>query len=95
MASLCLSYIVKKPRALSIQQKFRFEISEIPRAQWNGTFRLHRPNPQATGRLGYAGNRRGVLGTTPLSNRKGPNQSKWSSQIFRMDQLEWFIPFDF
>ena len=29
----------------SIQQKFRFEISEIPRAQWNGTFRLHRPDP--------------------------------------------------
>ena len=32
-------------RALSIQQKFRFEISEIPLAQWNGTFRLHRPKP--------------------------------------------------
>ena len=31
--------------ALSIQQKFRFEISEISRAQWNGTFRLHRPGP--------------------------------------------------
>ena len=30
---------------LSIQHKFRFEISEILRAQWNGTFRLHRPNP--------------------------------------------------
>ena len=30
--------------ALSIQQKFRFEISEIPRAQWNGTFWLHRPD---------------------------------------------------
>ena len=30
--------------ALSIQQKFRFEISEILRAQWNGTFRLRRPN---------------------------------------------------
>ena len=25
---------------------FRFEeISEIPRTQWNGTFRLHRPEP--------------------------------------------------
>ena len=34
-----------EPRALSIQQKFRFEFSEIPRAQWNGTFRLHRPDP--------------------------------------------------
>ena len=31
--------------ALSIQQKFRFEISGTSRAQWNGTFRLHRPDP--------------------------------------------------
>ena len=31
--------------ALSIQQKFRFEISEISRAQWNATFRLHRLDP--------------------------------------------------
>ena len=31
--------------ALSTQQKFRFEILEIPRALWNGTFRLHRPDP--------------------------------------------------
>ena len=31
--------------ALSIQQIFWFEISEIPYAQWNGTFWLHRPNP--------------------------------------------------
>ena len=29
----------------SIQQKFQFEISLIPHAQWNGTLRLHRPNP--------------------------------------------------
>ena len=29
---------------VSIQEKFRFEISEIPRAQCNGTFRLHRPD---------------------------------------------------
>ena len=27
---------------LSIQQKFRFEISEISFAQWNNTFWLHR-----------------------------------------------------
>ena len=32
-------------RALSIQQKFRFEISEISRAQWSCAFRLHRPHP--------------------------------------------------
>ena len=31
--------------ALSIQLKVRFEISEISRAQWIGTFRLHRPDP--------------------------------------------------
>ena len=31
--------------ALSIQQKFWFEISKIPRAQWNGSFRSHRPVP--------------------------------------------------
>ena len=31
--------------ALSIQHKFRCEISEIPSAIWNGTFRLHRPGP--------------------------------------------------
>ena len=35
----------RSPGSLSIQQKFRFEISEIPRAQWNCTFRLHRPDP--------------------------------------------------
>ena len=35
----------RSPGSLSIQQKVRFEISEIPRALWNGTFRLHRPDP--------------------------------------------------
>ena len=30
---------------LSIEQKFRFEILEIPRAQWKSTFRLYRPDP--------------------------------------------------
>ena len=30
---------------LSIQQTSRFEISEIPHAQWNGTFLLHSPDP--------------------------------------------------
>ena len=32
-------------QALSIQQKFRFEISEMSRAQWNDTFSFHRPDP--------------------------------------------------
>ena len=31
--------------ALCIPQKLRFEILEISRAQWSGTFRLHRPDP--------------------------------------------------
>ena len=31
--------------ALSIPQTLRFEILEISRAQWSGTFRLHRPDP--------------------------------------------------
>ena len=34
-----------KTWALSIHQQFRFDISKIPRAQWNGSFRLHRPDP--------------------------------------------------
>ena len=34
----------KSPGTLSIQQKFQFEILETSRAQWNGTFRLHRPD---------------------------------------------------
>ena len=33
------------PCALFIQQKSPFETSEILRAKWNGTFRLHRPDP--------------------------------------------------
>ena len=39
MALIKVSY-----SSLSIQQKFRFEIWEIPRAQWNSTFQLHRPD---------------------------------------------------
>ena len=35
----------KNPRALSIQQKFRFEILGNLRAKWIGTFRLHRLDP--------------------------------------------------
>jgi len=37
--------LFEKLRALSIQQKFQFEITEIPRAEWKGTLRLHRPDP--------------------------------------------------
>ena len=34
-----------KTWALSIQRKLRFEISEIPHAQWNNTLRLHKLDP--------------------------------------------------
>ena len=66
---------------LSIQQKFRFEISAILRVQWNGTFRLHRPGPKPTRAwllFLQAGYKRAVLGTTFQS---------WS-RIFRSDQTE-------
>ena len=35
--------VLLRAGALSIQQKFWFEISKIPRAQWNGSFRFHIP----------------------------------------------------
>ena len=38
--------VLLRAGALSIQQKFWFEISKIPRAQWNGSFRFHRPVPR-------------------------------------------------
>ena len=41
IGTLCLS----SPRALSIRQKFLFEISENLRARWKDTFQLHRPDP--------------------------------------------------
>ena len=47
-----LGLICNRPRALSIQQKFRFEIPEIFRVQWNGTVRFHRPDPSHRA-LGY------------------------------------------
>ena len=45
------------------------KISEIPRAQWNGTFRWHRLDPSHRV-FGYW-KKRTVLGTTILSNEKG------------------------
>ena len=58
---------------LSIQQKFRFEISEIQLAQWSCTFRLHRPDPshRAFGYCSCKQYKRAILGTTILSNVKG------------------------
>ena len=37
--------VARRHGALSIQRKFRFEISEISGAQWTCTFRLDRPDP--------------------------------------------------
>ena len=53
--------------ALSIQQKFRFETSEILSAQWNGTFRLHRSD-LSHHVFGYCSCKQD---TTTLSNGKG------------------------
>ena len=40
----CVNNWDLKLRMLSIQQKFQFEILEIPCSQWNVHFHLHRPN---------------------------------------------------
>ena len=58
--------------ALSIQQKFRFEISEIPRAQWNGTFRLHRPDP--------------IHRAFDSSCKKDTKQRYWGQQFCQMER---------
>ena len=63
-----------KLRALFIQQKFRFKISEIPRAQLNGALRFNRPDPshRAFGYCSYKQDtKKEILGTTILSNGKG------------------------
>ena len=74
-------------QALSIQQKFRFEISEMSRAQWNDTFSFHRPDPSHRA-FGYCsckqetGYKRAILGT---------DRSKWTTfkkVIFQSDQTE-------
>ena len=79
----------------SIQQKFWFEISEIPRAYWNGTFRLHSPDPSRIQKRG--------TGTTILSNIMARDISVRPTEItgpvkvdhlqgwsrtFRSDQIE-------
>ena len=59
--------------ALSIQEKFQFEISEIPRAQWNGTFRLHRPDPSHRA-LGYC------------SCKQDTKERYWGQQFCQMER---------
>ena len=63
----------------SLQQKFRFDISLIPHAQWNGALRLHRPNPSHSMLMFlWVGYKRAVLGTTILSD--GALGTFWSDQ---------------
>jgi len=59
--------------ALSIQQKFRFEISVILRVQWNGTFRLHRPDPSYRA-LGYC------------SCKQDTKERYWGQQFCQMER---------
>ena len=66
-------YIARRHGALSIQQKFRFEISEISGAQWSCTFRLDRPDPSHRA-FGYCSCKQDTKErhwTTILSNGKG------------------------
>ena len=60
-------------RALSIQQKFRFEISEILRVKWNGSFRLHRPDPSHRA-LGYC------------SCKQDTKERYWGQQFCQMER---------
>ena len=62
-----------RQRALSIQQKFRFEISGILRVQWNGTFRLHRPDPSHRA-LGYC------------SCKQDTKERYWGQQFCQMER---------
>ena len=76
---------------------------------WNGTFRLHRPNPSHSVKLFlYAGYKRAVLGTTILSNGEGHFSStdqndktsqsgppsKLSPEYSSQTKLKWSIPLD-
>ena len=63
----------KKLRALSIQQKFRFEIPEIFRVQWNGTVRFHRPDPSYRA-LGYC------------SCKQDTKERYWGQQLCQMER---------
>ena len=61
--------------ALSNQQKFWFEISEILRVQWNGLFRLYRPDPSHRA-LGYC------------SCRQDTKEWYWGQQFCQMERLD-------
>ena len=88
---------------LSIQQKFRFEISEILLAQWNGTFWLHRPDPshRAFGDCSCKQDTTGRKwkGTFQSDRPKWPDRSKWISFKASLEysgrtKPKWSVPFD-
>ena len=94
-------YWKQSPGALSIQKIFWFEISEIPRAQWNGTFRLHRPDPSHR-EFGYRSCKQDT--NEPYRGqqfcemkRDGPTDLKWTdgSNIPVGLQNGLIVPFDF
>ena len=87
--------------ALSIQQKFQFEISEVPRVQWNGTFRLYRLDLSHRA-FGYCSckqdKKRAVLETTILLNGKGyfgpTDRNDHNRTKDKVDHLKsWFLIF--
>ena len=59
--------------ALSIPKKFRFEIWEISRAQWNDTFRLNGPNPSHRA-FGYC------------SYKQDTKERYWGQQFCQMER---------
>ena len=88
--------------ALSTRQKFWFEISEIPRVQWNGTFRFHRPDPghrtfgycsivliqkSGTGDNNFVKWKGMFRSDRPTEMSAPPSNKRWS-QIFRSDWIE-------
>ena len=96
------------PWAPSIQQKFRFEILEIPHAQWNGTFRLYRPDPSHR-MLGYCSCKQDTKGQQFCQMKrdisfffrpKWPGQSKWTTfkggpKYSGQTEPKWSTPFHF
>ena len=91
-----IAHLIRTPGPLSIQQKFRFEISEISLVQWNGTFRLYRPDPshrtvgfcsrKQDTKERYWGQQLGHFGPTDLQ--------RWSTICGRIEP-KGFVLFDF
>ena len=97
--------MVLLPRApSSMKHKFRFEILEISRGQWNGTFRLHRPDPsqhafgyyscKQDAKEGYWGQQFSQMETdisvrpTEMTRPVKVDHLQRWSQIFRLDLTE-------